>query len=320
MRLLVADPDPVCRAQIAAVAEALGFECEGVSDGDAAWAAYLRRDAEVVLAAPELTGLTVWELLTWVREEGGERTSFLVLCDPEEGDRRETAIELGADDYLVKPLSDEELALRLRVVMRIHALRERLSAQALELERLRARLSVDASTDADTGLAAPARLPDALAEMGERVRRYGQSYALAVLAVDRLGDCELAFGPGGSRRALALVAAAVRGQLRASDGAWLRPDGRLLLALPEQDLRGALVALERIARAVRALEAPRSLRPGDRLTVSAGVARLQRLDDLTPEAAMARADQALASAIAMGGDRTCMRESSRFALGINLAG
>ena len=72
MIVLVADPDPVSRGLVRDVATGMGHRCEAVGDGDAAWASYLRRCADLVFCTPGLAGLSGWELLKWVREESGK--------------------------------------------------------------------------------------------------------------------------------------------------------------------------------------------------------------------------------------------------------
>ncbi len=70
------------------------------------------------LMLPDISGSEVARLL---RESESRRTPIImVTARGEEGDRVK-GLELGADDYVVKPFSVKELLLRVRVVLRRHA-------------------------------------------------------------------------------------------------------------------------------------------------------------------------------------------------------
>jgi len=318
VNVLVVDTDPVSRGLVRDVVIARGHRCEVASDGDAAWAAYLRRGADLVFCAPNLSGLSGWDLLQWVREESGDRAHFVVLVDPEEGDRRETAVELGADDYLPKPLNAEDLGFRIRVAERIHALRVRVIEQARALEEARLRLSDDASTDPLTGAGSAAQLARDLSDLSARVERYGNSCVLALVEIDRLASC----GAVDRDRALRAVGAALVSRCRAGDRVYRRGDDRFLVTLPEQGLQEGSIALDRLRRTIDYLQFPRTEGLGDQVTVSAGLSRLQREPGEGgggADEALARAGDALTSARVMGGNRVCIYESMRFASVVNLA-
>jgi DNA-binding response OmpR family regulator len=70
-----------------------------------------------------LPGLDGWELIETVRGEGIGTPIVVVSARGTEGDRIR-ALELGADDYLVKPFSLLELEARLRAVLRRPGTRE----------------------------------------------------------------------------------------------------------------------------------------------------------------------------------------------------
>jgi len=315
MNVLVADTDPVSRALVRDVVERMGHRCEVAVDGDAAWAAYLRRGADLVFSAPALPGLSGWELLRWVREESGDRAHFVVLVDPEEGDRRQTAVELGADDYLPKPLSHYELHFRVRVAERIYALRERVIDQARALEEARHRLLDDASTDALTGAGSVSQLGRDLLDLGARVERYGSSFVLAVVELDRLASTNAK----DRQQAIQAVGTTLVGRCRTGDRVYRRADDRFLVILPDQGLQEGWNALERLRRTVEYLQVPRTEGLGDFVTVSVGTARLQRGNEQKSDETIARAEDALTSARVMGGNRACLYESMRFANVMNLA-
>lgn len=64
-----------------------------------------------------LPGRSGWDVLAEIREQG-RRTPVLVLTARDAVDDRVRGLNLGADDYLVKPFAVEELVARLRALSR----------------------------------------------------------------------------------------------------------------------------------------------------------------------------------------------------------
>ena len=72
---------------------------------------------DVMLLDVELPGVKGWELLAQLRESG-EDIPVIFLTVLEDLQQRVKGLELGADDYIVKPAQREELVARLRAVHR----------------------------------------------------------------------------------------------------------------------------------------------------------------------------------------------------------
>lgn len=66
-----------------------------------------------------LPGLDGWAILETARK-AGKRTPVLFLTARDDVDDRVRGLELGADDYLVKPFAYSELLARIRVILRRH--------------------------------------------------------------------------------------------------------------------------------------------------------------------------------------------------------
>ncbi len=176
-----------------------------------------------------------------------------------------------------------------------------------------ARLETLASTDPLTGLlnhrAFHARLDEEIARAG----RGGQPLALLLVDLDDFRAINNTHGHQAGDRALAAIAAALRGSLRAGDSAGRLGGDEFAALLPAADLPEALAVAER----ARAAIAGSALPAGDatiHATTSLGVAVLPR-HARTRDALIAAADQAAYAAKDAGKD--CVRASgdpSRLAL------
>ena len=135
MRILLAEDDALLGDGLRAGLRQLGFQVDWVRDGEAALRE-LRGEpyaaAVLDLGLPRRDGLDV---LAQVRR-AGVTVPVLVLTARDAVPERIRGLDLGADDYVVKPVDLHELAARLRaLVRRAHGQpQERLQAQDLELD------------------------------------------------------------------------------------------------------------------------------------------------------------------------------------------
>ena len=122
MRLLVAEDEKQLNRLITRTLEEAGYSVDSVFDGEAALD-YLEA-AEYDLAVldimmPKLDGISV---LKHYRSRGG-KTPVLFLTARDGIDDRVQGLDSGADDYIVKPFSFDELLARIRAVVRRSAAR-----------------------------------------------------------------------------------------------------------------------------------------------------------------------------------------------------
>jgi DNA-binding response OmpR family regulator len=114
--LLIEDYAPLARSLGQGLREA-GYAVDAAADGEEglAFAETNPYDAIVLdLQVPKLDGLTVLRRL----RARGSGTAVLVLTARDQVADRVAGLDLGADDYMVKPFAFEELLARLRSVIR----------------------------------------------------------------------------------------------------------------------------------------------------------------------------------------------------------
>jgi len=117
MRVLIAEDDPRIGRRLEAALTAAGFVAEIESDGEDAWHRGDTEEFDAVildLGLPTLDGLTV--LKEW--RKAGRDVPVIILSARSQWDERVEGIELGADDYVVKPFRMEEVVARVRALIR----------------------------------------------------------------------------------------------------------------------------------------------------------------------------------------------------------
>jgi DNA-binding response OmpR family regulator len=114
--LIVEDYLPLSKALIQGLAEA-GFAVDASADGnEALW--YARsNDYDVIVLDIMLPGLDGLSVLQRLRTEG-RKTPILLLTARDAIDDRVRGLNLGADDYLVKPFAFDELLARVKALVR----------------------------------------------------------------------------------------------------------------------------------------------------------------------------------------------------------
>jgi two-component system OmpR family response regulator/two-component system response regulator QseB len=117
MRILVVEDDALLGDALQTGLRQRGLDVDWVVDGSAAQSA-LRGEAFAAvvldLGLPKIDGL---EVLRRMRAKG-LRTPVLVLTARDAVDDRVKGFDMGADDYVVKPVDLDELAARLRALVR----------------------------------------------------------------------------------------------------------------------------------------------------------------------------------------------------------
>lgn len=113
--VLVVDDEPPMRELLRLYLERDGFAVREAADGEEALAE-AGRGCDLVVLDLMLPGLDGWEVCRRLRGAGG--IPILVLSARGEVEDRVHGLELGADDYMVKPFAPQELVARVRALLR----------------------------------------------------------------------------------------------------------------------------------------------------------------------------------------------------------
>ena len=116
-RVLIVEDDPVIADGMARHLEAGGFDAVTVAKGELGLARLRYEQPDVCVLDLMLPGQDGWSVIETARSEGIGTPIVVVSARGTEHDRVH-ALEIGADDYLVKPFSMKELVARVRAAAR----------------------------------------------------------------------------------------------------------------------------------------------------------------------------------------------------------
>ncbi len=143
--ILIVDDDPHIRELLAFAFRKAGLDTAEAPDGEAALDAIHAAPPDLVVLdinMPRLSGLEVCRRLRASDSPGAGTLPILFLSSRDDEIDRVLGIELGADDYVVKPFSPREVVARVTAILR--RTRAVPPAQPVVLKAARGRLSLDA--------------------------------------------------------------------------------------------------------------------------------------------------------------------------------
>jgi len=128
MRILVADDDPGVRTILNGALRKLGHEPTLVEDGQAAWDAHRAHAFPLIISdwmMPRLSGPDLCRAVRSVSQE--QYTSVIILTTLSSRSNFVEAFDVGADDFMAKPVNLDELKARVKVAERIGGLHTRVT-------------------------------------------------------------------------------------------------------------------------------------------------------------------------------------------------
>ncbi len=114
--ILVVEPSPVERAQIASTLSGAGYQVVVAADGDEGVAIAKREYPDLILmevVMPGLNGYQATRALTRSEDERLARTPIILVSAKGQDTDKVWGLRQGAIDYLVKPVTDDELLTRI---------------------------------------------------------------------------------------------------------------------------------------------------------------------------------------------------------------
>ena len=119
MEILIVEDEPEIAELLQRTLSREGFTCTVCGDGYRALQIFSDRQPDVIVLDWMLPGLDGLEVCARIRQKPGQKDPYILMLTAkgEEIDRI-IGLSTGADDYLVKPFSPQELVARIRALLR----------------------------------------------------------------------------------------------------------------------------------------------------------------------------------------------------------
>jgi two-component system cell cycle response regulator len=211
---------------------------------------------------------------------------ILAVTEPDNNARMVRGLELGVNDYLMRPIDKNELLARARSQVRKRRHTERL--------RDNVQISIEmAITDALTGLFNRRYMENHLATLIEQATARGKPLSALMLDIDYFKSINDTYGHDAGDDVLRDFALRIKRSIRGIDLACRTGGEEFVIVMPETDMAVAAMVAERLRRRIAA--EPFVVNQGQRsipVTLSIGLAALRGQGDNAANL-LKRADQAL---------------------------
>ena len=132
-RILVVDDMPANVRLLEAILEPAGYSVTAASSGPEALEQVVVDPPDLVLLDVQMAGMNGYEVCRRIRENEATALLPVVMVTSHGSEARVDGIRAGADDFVTKPLDQQELLLRVRSLVRIKHYHDTISAQTAEL-------------------------------------------------------------------------------------------------------------------------------------------------------------------------------------------
>jgi two-component system cell cycle response regulator len=241
---------------------------------------------DLVIVSLDLENFDGLRLCSQLRSlERTRNVPILAIAEADNNTRLVRALEIGVNDYLVRPFDKNEIMARVRTQIRKKRYAERL--------RDNMQLSIEmAITDALTGLYNRRYMETHVGTLVDQAISRGKPLSVLILDIDYFKSINDTHGHDAGDNVLQDFATRIRKSIRGIDLACRYGGEEFVVVMPETDMAVATMVAERLRR--RIASEPFPIQKGTRMievTISIGIAALGPNDDAA--AVIKRADQAL---------------------------
>jgi two-component system, cell cycle response regulator len=244
-------------------------------------------DYDLIIVSLDLDNFDGLRLCSQTRSlERTRHVPILAIAEPEHNTRLLRGLEIGVNDYLLRPVDKNELLARARTQIRKRRYTDHL--------RDNVQNSIEAAiTDALTGLHNRRYMETHLATLAEQAAGRGKPLALMMLDIDYFKSINDTHGHDAGDDVLREFAMRIRKSIRGIDLACRYGGEEFVIVMPETDLHVAGMVAERLRRSVAG--EPFAIQKGAErieVTISIGLSTLERKGEPVADV-LKRADTAL---------------------------
>jgi two-component system cell cycle response regulator len=282
VQVLIVDDDLAVRSTMNEYLLYAGYHSDSVSCAEEAIELLQKKSFHVVITdiiLPAMGGLDLTKII-----KKGQDTDVIVMTGYSDDYSYEEAINIGASDFVIKPVRLEELLLRLKRVLKERNLTKERIRMMEKLQKL-------AVTDGLTKLHNSRSFYSQLETEVDRFNRYKHPLALLLLDLDHFKEYNDNYGHLEGDKVLVRFSQIIKSCLRTNDTAYRYGGEEFTVILPETGAEEAGTVAQRIRAALEVERfAPLDGKPV-KITISIGVTEYQAKEELSTF--IQRADQAM---------------------------
>lgn len=266
-RILIVDESATTVERVTKALAVDRHHVEVVRDAETGQARGARGDFDLIIISLLMKSGDGLRLCAALRsQEATRNVPILALVEDGDHDRLARALDLGVNDYLVRPLDRNELVARVRTQIRRRRFQDKLRAEYQRSMSL-------ALTDPLTGLYNRRYAEGHLATLFEQARAADKPLGVLMIDIDRFKAVNDTHGHAVGDQVLRAVSNRLSRNLRAFDTVARWGGEEFVVIMPEADMKVALAVAERLRR--KAASGPVVIQDGGlelTVTVSIGVA------------------------------------------------
>ncbi|MFO8032004.1 MAG: SpoIIE family protein phosphatase [Desulfohalobiaceae bacterium] len=119
IKILITDDSPSWREDLNNILHQESYQLFLAENGEQAIHSYLLYNPEIILLDLNLPGLNGLEVIDYIRNQANDSEIYIIsITSEDDPDKKSRALNLGANDFLLKPFAAEELKARLNVAKR----------------------------------------------------------------------------------------------------------------------------------------------------------------------------------------------------------
>ena len=249
MRVLLVEDDPVLRKEISQYIINAGHKVTIAEDGETAVQMVELNGTDLIICDIGMPGLNGYETVSIIREELAEHwIPIIFLTKRNKLEDYLKGFEVGADDYLIKPVHEKVLTAKMNVMERFIIMQQQLS-EALD--------SPEESQmyDEQTLVYNKTYFENLASLQWSILSRQNHSASILIITIDGLNLYEEKYGSDITSKTIQQVARALSSVThRPGDFVGRLPDNRFVIMLPESSKMGAEKVSIRIQQSVEALQ------------------------------------------------------------------
>ena len=286
-RILIIDDDMVNIKLIQGILSHQPYQIDAYCLASEALVQLETNDYDLVLCDVVMPEMNGFEVTAQIKEMKPELPVIQMTSMGDDG-CIEKAFDVGAVDFIHKPIRSIELRMRIRNILKINQTQGYLNLALSELNSKIQELEHMVVTDSLTGLYNHKYIIDRLGKEVAESKRYDKDVAVIMFDLDHFKNVNDNFGHMVGDKVLSKIANIIREQTRETDIAGRYGGEEFMVILPYVDLEGGMAFAEKIRNVMYCLKWEYD---GLETTISAGVAVYE--DGLTASELIVSADKML---------------------------